>query len=246
MMKNGQRGVSDSVVTVLLILHTFGDNLMNAGNLRDDNVLDYAHEYVRLVTPKERRSRAGCAVVVIFFLAEGALLLFSFGQSLIAKNVIPFALASLWYFFASKDVLVYNGKIKIFISGDNVIIRVLLRAPELMQRSSPSRFNITVPIHTIADVSVKSIRNLKMADASISVLDDAGMFKRGICNMKMPFFSKFPYRYVFVLHLPPLPEGKFVYIQPQNGKAILIEFDNAENFVAAFMQSKYFDKRNSD
>lgn len=189
----------------------------------------YEHEYVRFVTPKERRSRIFWSVSVIAFLVSVLLPFYQF----IIKAIFVLTFSFLWYAFAAKDILVRNGKIRLIIDEEYaVIIRVLLRAPGLTQMTSYSRWNIKIPISEIADVSVKRTIDLKTTE---SLLDDKGVFKHFFINRKLCFQI---YRYIFLLHTSPLMDGRFVCIKLKNSKMVLIEFDDAENFADILRKSK--------
>jgi len=89
---------------------------------------------------------------------------------------------------------------------------------------------LEIPLHSISDVSIKNT-----SDPSLKEIFD-GHTKFKVETNKKLLFGSHHYQYIFVLSRDSLRNLQFIDLQPRNEWRILIEFDDAQNFLRVLKQ----------
>ena len=150
-------------------------------------------------------------------------------EPMVSKNFAPLFFAmSLCIFPLSLLILkflIYNSKIKLTLTGTELLIR----APDGTLWALASFINLTFLIgQEIRNVSIKDTISPELK----GILHDQTRFKVQL-NTKLRHHT---YLYVFVLSRQDIQNIQFVDLELQDQKHILIEFDDATNFLCIFKQ----------
>ena len=123
----------------------------------------------------------------------------------------------------------YESKIKLIIAGTELLVH----APDETYPfySYIGFFSLSFSIREIRKASIKNISDPELK----SILSFHSEFKASLLNTKLRW-EDHQYQYVFVLSRKDIKNIKFVHIDFQNQKPILIEFDDAQNFLCSLNQ----------
>ena len=189
----------------------------------------YEHEMVRSETKEMRTLHLGCASIAIIL---SILLTIPFLYYILSPRMgimtLPFCLIFFCLnFLMLKGIIFYHSKINLTITDKEVLIL----SPRGGVMSGPGFREIKIPIHEITDVSAKNPRSPELK----SIIHENKTLK--VPNNQNLYWTywihRSRYQYVLSINEKPFSDSiQFVDIELQGGKKILVEFDDAENFVS--------------
>ena len=140
-------------------------------------------------------------------------------------------------FFMIKGVFA-NTSIKLAITNTDLLVRVPC-SHGYLEGTLSGFYDFEFSIQRdIRDVSIKDARHSNLK----TLLDDEqAMFRTGLTNTKLSWihsrlYPSLLYQYIFVLPRDSLRGIQFIDLALRDGNNILIEFDDAQNFLSALKQ----------
>ena len=165
--------------------------------------------------------------LAVLFLFSGAPEGSSRLEHFVVFSLISFVFLSLLY-FAVKGTLNHGYKNRLTITDNELLIQ----SPRMSLWAGPDPIKLEYRINQIVDVSIKHPGSPELESV---MSEDKGSFK---LDRNQSLYYTYPIHrssYYYLLSIgdnPPFPDGtQFVDIEFLDGWRILVEFDDAENFV---------------